>query len=130
MIVMTVGHGNPLRVEPWHLDFDAHESHVDDKQTPEQKERLAKFEVGDARQSRVLYSADHTTNGLDNYGSRHHFPKRENWDRSGPYLIVGGSDGSGTRAVVNQLMELGALMHFEDKRSLDVHGGEMFMKGT
>ena len=62
---------------------------------------------------------------LDDYRSRKHFPE----DYRAPFLIVGGSDGSGTRAIVDTLIELGVFVFKEDKRTNDIHGSEMFNKG-
>jgi hypothetical protein len=83
----------------------------DDFINEEAKKRLAKFEEGDEMQIRVIYSDDHSSEALDNYGSRRHLAKKDAWNKSSPYLIVGGSDGSGTRAVVNHLISLGTFMH-------------------
>jgi len=43
-----------------------------------------------------------------------------------PFLIVGGSDGSGTRAFVTALGKLGVPMLVDDKGTMDVHGKELF----
>ena len=133
LVVTTIG--NPLRGEAWRRTDGDQSTYYswkhDVKGQAELKKRLAKFEEGDAMQNRVLYSPEHTgsTEGLDNYGSRTHFPKKSSWASNGPYLIVGGSDGSGTRAVVDQLIELGTFIYFEDRRTMDIHGAEMFKKG-
>lgn len=56
---------------------------------------------------------------LDNYYSRHHMDEfREQHDK--PILIVGGSDGSGTRAVVDLLGRLGVPMLVDDTGTYDV----------
>ena len=48
----------------------------------------------------------------------------------GPTLVIGGSDGSGTRAFASIMKELGVPMWLEDKQTLDAHGSAMFeMKG-
>lgn len=47
----------------------------------------------------------------------------------GPTLVIGGSDGSGTRAVVDFVRRLGVPMRFDDKESFDVHGAVMFHGG-
>ena len=44
----------------------------------------------------------------------------------GPTLIIGGSDGSGTRAFARYMLKLGVPMRIDDKESLDVHGAVMF----
>lgn len=44
----------------------------------------------------------------------------------GPTLIIGGSDGSGTRAFAHAMLQLGGLMRMDDKESLDVHGSVMY----
>jgi len=44
----------------------------------------------------------------------------------GPTLIIGGSDGSGTRAFARYMLQLGVPMRIDDKESLDVHGAIMF----
>jgi len=41
-------------------------------------------------------------------------------------LLVGGSDGSGTRSVVSLLQDLGVTMVIDDTGTNDVHGAEMF----
>lgn len=43
-----------------------------------------------------------------------------------PVLVVGGSDGSGTRGVMDILLRLRVDVVFEDKGTMDVHGAEMF----
>jgi len=77
-----------------------------------------------AYNSASTYSpSKHTTTNtkpIDDYYSRPHI-------RHTPVpLIVGGSDGSGTRAVVQVLQELGVRMVVEDKGTLDVHGFQLF----
>ena len=43
-----------------------------------------------------------------------------------PILIIGGTDGSGTRAVVDALRKLGTPIVSDDPSTFDVHGKEMF----
>ncbi len=43
-----------------------------------------------------------------------------------PVLIIGGSDGSGTRGVVDVLQSLHVDVVYEDRGTMDVHGQEMF----
>jgi hypothetical protein len=59
-------------------------------------------------------------NPIDDYYQRPHI-------NSGPPvpLIVGGSDGSGTRAVARLLEDLGVTMVVEDRGTLDVHAKEL-----
>ena len=42
-----------------------------------------------------------------------------------PMLMVGGTDGSGTRSVVDLLENLGVMMAVDDEGTMDVHGQEM-----
>ena len=42
-----------------------------------------------------------------------------------PVLLVGGSDGSGTRSFVDLLLSLGVAMSVDDAGTMDVHGWEM-----
>lgn len=65
--------------------------------------------------------SDHPT--LDNFYTRSHIPSSQKV----PFLIVGGSDGSGTRTFVQTLMELGVTMIFDDASTMDVHGEEMVL---
>lgn len=44
----------------------------------------------------------------------------------GPTLIIGGSDGSGTRAFAKTMLQLGVPMRVDDKDTLDVHGAVMY----
>ena len=44
---------------------------------------------------------------------------------AGPLVVVGGSDGSGTRAVVSLLQQLGVPLAIDDPVSNDVHAGEV-----
>lgn len=44
----------------------------------------------------------------------------------GPTLIIGGSDGSGTRAFAHAMLQLGVPMRIDDKESLDVHGSVLY----
>jgi hypothetical protein len=60
---------------------------------------------------------------LDNYYSRPHM--KVHWLLK-PVLFVGGSDGSGTRALVDLLARLGVPMLVDDDRGLDVHAGTLF----
>ena len=46
-------------------------------------------------------------------------------DPSTPILMVGGSDGSGTRAFVETLRELGTIIVSEDRTTFDVHAAEI-----
>ena len=46
----------------------------------------------------------------------------------GPTLVIGGSDGSGTRAFASIMRDLGVPLWTEDKETLDVHGSIMFKK--
>lgn len=43
-----------------------------------------------------------------------------------PLLIIGGSDGSGTRAFVDTIRELGAVVVADDPDSFDIHATQMF----
>lgn len=45
-----------------------------------------------------------------------------------PLLFIGGSDGSGTRAFVRVLQQLGVVVTYDDATTFDVHGAEMFQK--
>ena len=56
---------------------------------------------------------------IDDYFSRTHI-------RTNVPMVVGGSDGSGTRAFVDILDKLGVPMMFEDKTTLDMHGLAMY----
>lgn len=60
---------------------------------------------------------------IDNYYSRQHIVPTE---QQKPVLIVGGSDGSGTRAFVEILGRLGTPMLVDDSASYDVHAEKMF----
>ena len=64
---------------------------------------------------RVLGSAT----PIDNYYSKPHI-------RDPVPLIVGGSDGSGTRAFVELLLKLNVPMLVEDRGTMDVHGVEIY----
>jgi hypothetical protein len=44
----------------------------------------------------------------------------------GPTLIIGGSDGSGTRAFAQFVRRLGVPMQIDDQETMDVHGSVMF----
>jgi hypothetical protein len=44
----------------------------------------------------------------------------------GPTLIIGGSDGSGTRVFADYVRRLGVPMRVDDQETLDVHGTVMF----
>jgi hypothetical protein len=66
---------------------------------------------------------------LDNYYTNPHvvYKDETKYLYKPPILIVGGTDGSGTRAVVDLLRtELGVLMLFEDNSGLDIHASPMF----
>ena len=56
---------------------------------------------------------------LDDYTSRRHISSGSS------KLLVGGSDGSGTRSVVKLLQQLGVHMVIDDMGTYDVHGQEM-----
>jgi hypothetical protein len=43
-----------------------------------------------------------------------------------PVLLIGGTDGSGTRAVVDLLRELGAMVVADDKETFDVHANMLY----
>jgi len=101
---------------------------------PERVKEWQEIERQDPRQHRLLYSKSRTLSeatgdraALDDYGSRLHVKVYN--ETNTPYLIVGGSDGSGTRAVVNTLIELGTFFHVEDQITMDIHGEQMFQGG-
>ena len=62
-----------------------------------------------------------TGSPLDDYYSRMHIPEKKR-----PLLIVGGSDGSGTRAFVDTLGRLGVPMLVDDSGTMDVHASTLF----
>jgi hypothetical protein len=43
-----------------------------------------------------------------------------------PILVIGGSDGSGTRAVVDTIRELGGIIVADDTETFDVHASELW----
>jgi len=100
------------------------------------RQKIKQLDETDPRQERILYDNKqddpHAQAALDDYGSRRHMLQKnfhpEINATDGPYLIIGGSDGSGTRAVVQTLIESGVYMHYEDRRTYDVHGIGMFGK--
>ena len=61
-----------------------------------------------------------TTSAIDNFSARTHYKKTAKVK-----LLVGGSDGSGTRSVVELLQKLGVHMVIDDMGTYDVHGQEM-----
>jgi hypothetical protein len=116
---------------------------IDEAEMERRRLRRDELDREDPRHERVLYSRDHKNIddlpiSLDNYGSRRHFaqPKPPPATESnasaavadGPYLVVGGSDGSGTRAIVDTLLELGTRFQIEDPNTKDIHGSLMFHK--
>jgi hypothetical protein len=68
------------------------------------------------------------------YNLRHHVTQQQQQQDQKQYLtpddrlplIVGGSDGSGTRAVVNLLCRLGVPMMVDDVGTMDIHGKALF----
>ena len=62
---------------------------------------------------------------LDNYYSRRQRTSLPT-DAAAVPLIVGGSDGSGTRAFVDILTRLGVPMLVDDPGTMDVHAGKLF----
>ena len=81
---------------------------------------------------KLLQAMMNDTDALDDYYSRPHMK-----DGGGtapipstlkdlPILIIGGSDGSGTRVFVDLLSHLGVPMLVDDKGTLDVHAPVMF----
>jgi hypothetical protein len=82
--------------------------------------------VDEMRQSILIEANDFIpdTQGdpLDNYYSRSH-------RRHEPLpLVIGGSDGSGTRALVDIIAQLGVPMVVDDKGTMDMHAGFLFQK--
>jgi len=71
---------------------------------------------------------------IDDYMTRHHVTNASLSDADAdadsdlPILVVGGSDGSGTRAFVDMLGRLGVPMVIDDTGTLDVHAGCIFDK--
>jgi hypothetical protein len=49
-------------------------------------------------------------------------------DLSSPVLIIAGSDGSGTRAFVDAIRQLGVPIVADDKETFDLHGVELFKR--
>lgn len=66
---------------------------------------------------------------IDNYYTRQaQYQQDRNEDNPFQFLIVGGSDGSGTRAFVSALGKLGVPMIVDDRGTLDIHGKPLFDK--
>ncbi|CAB9510969.1 expressed unknown protein [Seminavis robusta] len=139
--LLTPAAGNSSSSSSWFLEEeDTETGNSEEGDGATREERLKKIELlddNDPRQERVLYdkgsskssNTHEEQSSLDDYGSRRHLPwKNFTPMEDGPYLIVGGSDGSGTRAVVDTLIDLGAAIRVEDPRTKDVHGTEMFHK--
>lgn len=81
-------------------------------------------EAGDNLETTDNDDTDDTANlgsSLDDYYSRTHIPATKR-----PLLIVGGSDGSGTRAFVDTLGRLGVPMLVDDAGTLDIHASSLF----
>jgi hypothetical protein len=72
-------------------------------------------QTNDDQQQRPVISGG---KAIDNYYQRKHI-------REPVPIIVGGSDGSGTRAFAKLLQHLGILMVIDDEGTLDVHGTSM-----
>ena len=76
----------------------------------------------------------YSTIPIDNYWTRrHNYHQNENDNHdanSNPnsILIVGGTDGSGTRAFVDTLKELGCIIVYDDSITFDIHASELFKK--
>ncbi|KAL3919614.1 MAG: hypothetical protein SGILL_003668 [Bacillariaceae sp.] len=78
------------------------------------------FHTSIRRQFTALRSDNKNEQPIDDYYQRPHI-------RDTPVpLIVGGSDGSGTRAFVKVLQDLGVQMVVEDEGTLDVHAWQLF----
>jgi hypothetical protein len=71
------------------------------------------------------YSRPHIKVALDNTSSSKHNNSNSNVFQQLPILIIGGSDGSGTRAFVDTLGKLGVPMLADDAGTYDVHAGAM-----
>jgi hypothetical protein len=80
-------------------------------------------EVDDSLENKASSNIDDASTGspLDDYYSRMHMPETKR-----PLLIVGGSDGSGTRAFVDTLGRLGVPMLVDDSGTMDVHASTLF----
>lgn len=117
---------------------------IDEAELERRRLRRKELDREDPRHKRILYSLEHENMSdlpmaLDNYGSRRHFaqttsPTETDSNTSdagadGPYLVVGGSDGSGTRAIVDTLVALGTFFQVEDPNTKDIHGTCMFHRG-
>ncbi|CAB9497326.1 expressed unknown protein [Seminavis robusta] len=64
---------------------------------------------------------------IDNYYSRQtEYQKDRGEDEPFEFLVVGGSDGSGTRAFVTALGKLGVPMIVDDRGTMDIHGKPLF----
>jgi len=77
------------------------------------------FHEGSEGESDQIRKRNETTVTIDNYYSRPHI-------REAVPLIVGGSDGSGTRAFVRILEQLDVPMVVQDRGTMDVHAKEMY----
>jgi hypothetical protein len=79
----------------------------------------------------AIKSSSATKSGsLDGYYSRHSNSAAITAQKPVPFLIVGGSDGSGTRAFVQTLMDLGVTMVADAWNTMDIHGEEMVLTGV
>lgn len=92
-----------------------------------------------AIQSLLHATLNETTTALDDYYRRPHIrqsssntpPPSSTVNDDLPVLIVGGSDGSGTRAFVDLLQSvLGVPMLVDDEGTLDVHAPAMFARNA
>jgi hypothetical protein len=65
------------------------------------------------------------------WGKRHNYFSSTlplSLDLSSPVLIIAGSDGSGTRAFVDAIRQLGVTIVADDKETFDLHGVELFRR--
>jgi len=66
-----------------------------------------------------------TTEERESFSTATEFPTASDGDADLPILVVGGTDGSGTRVVVQVLQLLGVPFCVDDRESLDVHASKM-----
>eukprot|EP00854_Cymbomonas_tetramitiformis_P001577 gene1577-2214_t len=104
--------------------------YVNDSSPVQEKQNLAERAA-----SPLLVESLQGEEAPETRGEQHEREKRallkphETVQTGGKPVIVGGSDGSGTRAVVLLLQRLGVNMVIEDRGTLDVHGEQLGMGG-
>lgn len=114
---------NGERVTPYDDNSDSEDEEDDDEEIPAWERRLREEAHEHRDKEREKHKQQQEARReLAAIGTLKEIPE----EFRGPTLVIGGSDGSGTRAFARTMLKLGVPVRIDDRESLDIHGAVMF----